>query len=87
MEAKNQTGGGEECRCRPRAAQAGMRRKKMMKQLTAKRDDDTAMHVAACAGQLASMREMMSGKVAEELGALLSWPPGTGTCVALAAER
>ncbi|KAG0551646.1 hypothetical protein BDA96_01G440800 [Sorghum bicolor] len=80
MEAKNQTGGDEECSRpqqqpaamdSPRAAQAATRRKKMTKQLTGKRDD-TAMHAAARAGQLASMREMMSGKDAEELGALLS---------------
>lgn len=79
MEAKNQTGGGKEYRPpqqpatmdSPRAAQAATRRKKMTKQLTGKRDD-TAMHAAARAGQLASMREMMSGKDAEELGALLS---------------
>ncbi|XP_066388259.1 ankyrin repeat-containing protein At5g02620-like [Miscanthus floridulus] len=78
MEAKNQTGGGEEYRPQqpatmdsPRAAQAATRRKKMTKQLTGKRDD-TAMHAAARAGQLASMREMMSGKDAEELGTLLS---------------
>ncbi|KAJ1297700.1 hypothetical protein BS78_01G396800 [Paspalum vaginatum] len=55
----------------PRAAQAATRRKKMTKQLTGKRDD-TAMHAAARAGQIASMREMMSGKDAEELVALLS---------------
>ncbi|KAF8683734.1 hypothetical protein HU200_044666 [Digitaria exilis] len=52
----------------PRAA---TRRKKMTKQLTGKRDD-TAMHAAARAGQLASMREMLSGKGADELAALLS---------------
>nr|CAB3501208.1 unnamed protein product [Digitaria exilis] len=52
----------------PRAA---TRRKKMTKQLTGKRDD-TAMHAAARAGQLDSMREMLSGKGADELAALLS---------------
>ena len=62
MEAKNQTGGGEEYRPQqpatmdsPRAAQAATRRKKMTKQLTGKRDD-TAMQAAARAGQLGSMR-------------------------------
>jgi ankyrin repeat protein len=55
----------------PRAAQAATRRKKMTKQLTGKRDD-TAMHAAAHAGQLGSVREMLSGKTPEELGALLS---------------
>jgi ankyrin repeat protein len=55
----------------PRAAQAATRRKKMTKQLTGKRDD-TAMHAAARAGQLGSVREMLSGKTPEELGALLS---------------
>nr|TKV96787.1 hypothetical protein SEVIR_9G452300v2 [Setaria viridis] len=55
----------------PRAAQAATRRKKMTKQLTGKRDD-TAMHAAARAGQLASMREMLSGKDTEEVAALLS---------------
>ncbi|CAN6289833.1 unnamed protein product [Urochloa humidicola] len=52
----------------PRAA---TRRKKMTKQLTGKRDD-TALHAAARAGQVASTREMLSGKDAEELAALLS---------------
>jgi hypothetical protein len=52
----------------PRAA---TRRKKMTKQLTGKRDD-TAMHAAARAGQLASMREMLSGKDTDEVTALLS---------------
>ncbi|CAN6284697.1 unnamed protein product [Urochloa humidicola] len=52
----------------PRAA---TRRKKMTKQLTGKRDD-TALHAAARAGQVASTREMLSGKDAKELAALLS---------------
>ncbi|CAL4938823.1 unnamed protein product [Urochloa decumbens] len=52
----------------PRAA---TRRKKMTKQLTGKRDD-TALHAAARAGQVASTREMLSGKDAEEVAALLS---------------
>ncbi|KAG2552818.1 hypothetical protein PVAP13_9KG486100 [Panicum virgatum] len=43
----------------------------MTKQLTGKRDD-TAMHAAARAGQLIAMREMLSGKDAEELAAVLS---------------
>ncbi|PWZ58100.1 Ankyrin repeat-containing protein [Zea mays] len=75
MEAKtNQTSGEDRpqpAMDSPRAAQAATRRKKMTKQLTGKRDD-TAMHAAARAGQLESMRQMMSGKDAEELGALLS---------------
>ncbi|CAN6320458.1 unnamed protein product [Urochloa humidicola] len=52
----------------PRAA---TRRKKMTKQLTGKRND-TALHAAARAGQVASTREMLSGKDAKELAALLS---------------
>jgi len=46
-------------------------RKKMTKQLTGKRDD-TATHAAARAGQLIAMREILSGKDAEELAAVLS---------------
>lgn len=74
MEAKNQAGEAhqpEQGMDSPRAAQATTRRKKMTKQLTGKRDD-TAMHAAARAGQVASVREMLSGKSPEELGALLS---------------
>ncbi|XP_062210802.1 ankyrin repeat-containing protein At5g02620-like isoform X2 [Phragmites australis] len=76
MEAKNQPGEDRppaqpEPMDSPRAAQAATRRKKMTKQLTGKRDD-TAMHAAARAGQLGSVREMLSGKTPEELGALLS---------------
>ncbi|XP_051181911.1 ankyrin repeat-containing protein At5g02620 isoform X1 [Lolium perenne] len=52
----------------PRAA---TRRKKMTKQLTGKRDD-TALHGAARAGQLAAVRETLSGAEPEELRALLS---------------
>ncbi|KAM0875563.1 hypothetical protein ACQ4PT_036689 [Festuca glaucescens] len=52
----------------PRAA---TRRKKMTKQLTGKRDD-TALHGAARAGQLAALRETLSGAEPEELRALLS---------------
>ena len=55
----------------PRASQAATRRKKMTKQLTGKRDD-TATHAAARAGQLVAMREILSGKDAEELAAVLS---------------
>uniref|UniRef100_A0ACD5WX36 Uncharacterized protein n=1 Tax=Avena sativa TaxID=4498 RepID=A0ACD5WX36_AVESA len=48
------------------------RRKKMTKQLTGKRDD-TALHGAARAGQLAAVRETLSGaEDPEELRALLS---------------
>jgi ankyrin repeat protein len=43
----------------------------MTKQLTGKRDD-TALHGAARAGQLAAVRETLSGAEPEELRALLS---------------
>ena len=73
MEAKDQAG-----EDRPQAQpeqmdspRAATRRKKMTKQLTGKRDD-TAMHAAARAGQVGSVRQMLSGKTPEELGALLS---------------
>ena len=73
MEANNQPGEDRppaqpEPMDSPRAA---TRRKKMTKQLTGKRDD-TAMHAAARAGQLGSVREMLFGKTPAELGALLS---------------
>uniref|UniRef100_A0A0D9VSM0 PGG domain-containing protein n=1 Tax=Leersia perrieri TaxID=77586 RepID=A0A0D9VSM0_9ORYZ len=53
------------------AAQAATRRKKMTKQLTGKRDD-TALHGAARAGQLAAVQQALSGAPPEELAALLS---------------
>lgn len=76
MEAKSQSGEDRlpvqpEVMDSPRAAQAATRRKKMTKQLTGKRDD-TALHAAARAGQLAAVREMLSGASPGELGALLS---------------
>ncbi|PKU75757.1 Ankyrin repeat-containing protein [Dendrobium catenatum] len=46
------------------------RRKKMTKQLTGKRDD-TPLHLAARAGNLASIKKMVSGKTEEELADLL----------------
>ncbi|KAG8096496.1 hypothetical protein GUJ93_ZPchr0013g34470 [Zizania palustris] len=77
MDAKGQSGEGQgppkaEAMDTPRAAQvATTRRKKMTKQLTGKRDD-TALHGAARAGQLAAVKEMLSGAPPGELGALLS---------------
>ena len=58
----------------PRAA---TRRKKMTKQLTGKRDD-TALHGAARAGQLAAVRETLSGAPPEELRAAVEAEPGRG---------
>ncbi|KAF0904236.1 hypothetical protein E2562_033008 [Oryza meyeriana var. granulata] len=77
MDAKNQSGEGQQPPPQaggmdsPKAAQAATRRKKMTKQLTGKRDD-TALHGAARAGQLAAMQQMLSGEPPDELGALLS---------------
>ncbi|GJN31085.1 hypothetical protein PR202_gb19441 [Eleusine coracana subsp. coracana] len=75
MEVKNQAGEDRPAAHQPEqtmdSPRAATRRKKMTKQLTGKRDD-TAMHAAARAGQVGSVREMLSGKTPEELGALLS---------------
>ncbi|KAI0520113.1 hypothetical protein KFK09_007584 [Dendrobium nobile] len=62
------------------------RRKKMAKQLTGKRDD-TPLHSAARAGNLASIKKMVSGKTEEELADLLSKQNHPGeTALYVAAE-